>query len=425
MTDFNFLRIKWPKLAAIAADAGRLVEVSPADAISAMQNFCDWAADIALDMYDIGRQNGITQQEKLETLKATGHVPTDVLGRFQNVMLAGERRLYRQNEDVEEARVCLEDVYEIGRWLNKEADHAGWPPRDEFYRPIIAPLGMQADGGGFTSGGGFSEKAKGLQPYIFMGIGALVVIALAVLGIVLVLKGSSNGPSPTVPVITPTPTVSATPMLITEPGTDVTPSTVPETFKYADELTINGGNQNTFYKKLWKFKSGDIKFTIGDKRYENGIGMYIAKSYITKTQGTMELKCKLDATYNKVMFDLGADANLQYEAGHGKYRIQMYCDSDRTTAIYDSNLNDYTFTDLGVTANLVSGAETLVIKLTEQKGTKGTINVVLGDLRLVNGSGTGTEAPTGSSSSSASATAPSGATGSPSSSPSFTATASD
>jgi hypothetical protein len=415
MTDFNFLRIKWPKLAAIAADASRLVEVSPASAVSTMQGFCEWAADIALDMYDISTQNGITQQEKLETLKATGHVPTDVLGRFQNVMLAGQRRLYRQNEDVEEARICLEDIYEVGRWLNKEADRAGWPPRSEYYHPIITPLGMQADGGGggFTSSGGFAEKLKGFQPFIFMGIGAVVVVALAVFGIVLVLKGPSGTPSPTLPVITPTPTVSTTPMLRTEPGTDITPSPEPETFKYVDELTITG-TQNTFYKKLWKFKSGDIKFTIGDQRYENGIGLYIVKSYITKTQGTMTLKCKLDATYEKVIFDLGADANIGYGTGYGKYRIQIYCDSDKTTAIYDSNLNEYTFTDLGVTANLVSGCETLVIKLTEQKGTKGTINVVLGALRLVNGGGTGTAEPSGSSS----ATASSGTAGS--SSPSAT-----
>lgn len=398
MTDFNFLRIKWPKLAAIAADASRLVEVSPSSAISTMQNFCEWAADIALDLNDIKTQSGITQQEKIETLKAIGHAPTDIIGRFQNVMLAGGRRLYRQNEDVEEARMCIEDVYEIGRWLNKEADRAGWPPKSDYYRPMVSPLGMQGEGGGYSSGG-VGEKLRNYQPLIIMGVGALVVIAIAVALIVYVTGGfTPTDAKQTTPNITPTPTVSTTPQLVTEPAGE-TSTPAPEASKFLNDQSLRkfiDTSQNTCYYGKWTYN--DKAFTIGDKHYENGIGMFILKSRITQKQGTMTLTCNLDDDYDKLMFDLGNDANLQYGAGYGKFRIQVYCDSDRNDPAYDSGLNEYDFTDMGVVVN-ISGCKKLIIKLTEQKGTKGTINVVLGDIRLVK---SGAASPAGTDSASAS-----------------------
>ena len=389
MTDFNFLRIKWPKLAAIAADAGRLVEVSPASAIQTMQNFCEWAADIALDFYEINAQNGTTQQEKIDTLRATGHVPADIVERFRSIMLAGGRRMYRDNEDVEEARQCIEDVYEIGRWLNKEADRAGWPPRSDYYRPVITPLGSQAEGGG---GGGFSSgrisQAFGnFKPLILLGAGAIVVIGLAIWGVSSIVA-NSNGPKATLPNLTPTPTVKPTdtPILVTMPVDAVTATPAPETYVFLDTLTAKV-TKETFYKNKWKTDP----LTIGDKTYTNGFGMYIPRGKISGTDGTWSMEFhNLDGKYSKLKFDLGADANPKwYGSGYGYFRIRIYVDST-SNLVYDmgipdvdeGGLKEYTFTDFGREVN-IAGANKLIIRLTERKGSKGTINVVLGDARLV------------------------------------------
>jgi len=385
MTDFNFLRIKWPKLAAIAADASRLVEVSPSSAISTMQNFCEWAADIALDLYDIKTQSGITQQEKIETLKATGNAPVDVIGRFQNVLLAGSSRLYRQNEDVEEARVCIEDVYEIGRWLNKEADRAGWPPKNEYYSPIMSPIGMPAEGGGFASGG-IGEKIKGFQPLIIAAIAALVIIAIATFFIVSIIN-NGNTPKPTLPVITPTPTLTSTLLQETTPGADVTPSPAPETVQFLDALkNAFTSTVNTYFLGKWTFQSGDKPFTISDKQYQNGVGMYVAYKSIAGTSATITVKIKLDGAYDKLRFSLGVDSNLDYGSAYGTFRVIIYKNSTSDSAIvYTSGKQQYDYTDLGKEVD-ITGCTTLYIKLTEWKGTKkNTLNIVLGDIRLVKG----------------------------------------
>lgn len=389
MTDFNFLRIKWPKLAAIAADAGRLVEVSPSSAISTMQNFCEWAADIALDFYDINTQNGITQKEKLDTLKATGHVPADILTRFHNITMAGGRRLYKDNEDVEEARQCIEDVYEIGRWLNKEADRAGWPPKNDYYRPVMSSMGLPDEGGGFSSGR-LGKLFNTFKPLILGGTLIVVVIIVAIVGVKWVINTNAK---PTIPVQTQTPKTTATSQLITMAGDDATATPAPETTVFLDTLTPTTTHKDGFFLQKWKFTSGEHDFKIGDKVYANGIGMFIPKKSITQTQGTWAMKFELEGKYNKLRFDLGIDSALDYGTGYGKFRIRIYCDSDTNDPVYDSTLKEYSFTDLGKEVD-ITGCETLIIKLTEAKGTKGTLNVVLGNIRLVQSDAT---APTDTS----------------------------
>lgn len=426
MTDFNFLRIKWPKLAAIAADAGRLVEVSPSSAISTMHNFCEWAADIALDFYDIDTQNGITQQEKLDTLKATGHVPADILNRFHDIMMAGGRHLYRANEDVEEARQCLEDINEIGRWLNKEADRAGWPPKNDYYRPVISSMGMQGEGsggGGFTAGRA-ANAFNTYKPLILMIGGTLAVIIAAIF----IIKGLVSDNVNTTPTggisITPTRTVESTSALTATPDPNMTPTPPPETVDYLDSLTPKK-TEKSFFLKKWTFQAGEHNFNIADKVYQNGIGMYIPKKSISKTQATLSMSFSLEGKYDKLKFDLGADSKLQYEEGYGKFRVMIYCDSTSNDPVYDSGLKEYTFTDMGREIS-IKGCNTLYIKLTEVKGSKGTINVVLGDIRVVAGGAAGETAatePAGSATASASATADAAATGTAEASASATATA--
>lgn len=416
MTDFNFLRIKWPKLAAIAADAGRLVEVSPASAISTMQNFCEWAADIALDFYEINTQNGITQQEKIDTLKATGHVPADILERYRDVMLAGGRRLYRDNEDVEEARRCIDDVYEIGRWLNKEADRAGWPPRSDYYRPVISSMGLPGESSSFSAGK-IGQVVNNFKPIIIFAAIAIVIIVAAVWGISSIVT-NANAKETAIKITQSPPKITSTPLVVTMPGDEVTPTPKPEVVKFLDELTPTSSRE-TFYLKQWKFKSKTYTFRIGDKQYVNGIGMYIASNSISHDQGTASMKFTLDDEYEKLRFDLGADSDPKwYGTGYGRFRIQIYCNADKEP-VYDSGLKEHDFTDLGKEVN-IEGCKTLTIKITEAKGTKGTINVVLGDIRLVKG-GAGEAASTDGGA--ATGTATNAASSSPGTTPDGTGTA--
>lgn len=419
MTDFNFLRIKWPKLAAIAADAGRLVEVSPASAISGMQNFCEWAADIALDYYEINTQTGITQQEKLDTLKATGHVPGDILERFHDIMMSGGRRLYRENEDVEEARRCIDDVYEIGRWLNKEADRVGWPPKTDYYNPVMSSMGVPGETGSFTTGriGTLLNNYKNL---LIMAAAVIVVIVAAVLLINTVYKNAEKNTNKDLPTLTPTPTVEVSATPTTTAADDATPTPPPEQATFLDQLTPTNTHKDWFFPTKWHFqKSGDVTFTIGDKQYFNGYGMFVPYSKISGSTGSGSMTFKLNGAYQKLRFDLGIDAGLQYGTGYGKYRIVIKADSKQ---IYTTDPQNYDFTDLGKELD-VTGCKTLTITLTEWKGTKkSTLNVVLGNIRVVK-VGAGAE-PTDTSGADEGGDASPDASASPSPSPSPSASAS-
>ena len=403
MTDFNFLRIKWPKLAAIAADASRLVEVSPASAMATMQNFCEWAADIVLDLYDIGTQNGITQQEKLETLRATGHVPPEVIARFNNILVSGGRRAYRINEDVEEARQAIVDVYEIGRWLNKEADRVGWPPRNNGFRPAMSTsMSYSNNSDSFT--GRVSRAAKPMLPIIGLGAAGVLIVVVLIIGIsAWVRSGGDKKPVDNV--------ISATPssLLVTMPTDTPEPTPTPEVLVYLDTLEPSSKPEG-YHPKVWKFNGNESKFAIGDKEYDNGIGFYIPSKAITQTQASKSLTYDLGGKYSRLRFDLGVDANLDYAKGYGYFRIRIYTDDD-TDPVYDSKKQEYTFTALGQDID-IHNCNKLKISLTEYKGDKGTINVVLGDIRLLQGSGSGeqeaTASPTGSGTEESASPTPSG-----------------
>ena len=45
--NYDFLRAHWPKLAALASDAMRLVDISPSVSLSSMRTF-EWASGIIL-----------------------------------------------------------------------------------------------------------------------------------------------------------------------------------------------------------------------------------------------------------------------------------------------------------------------------------------------------------------------------------------
>ncbi len=371
MTDFNFLRIKWPKLAAIAADASRLVEVSPSSAVSTMQNFCEWATDIALDLYSVRVQNGITQQEKMNLLESTGNVPTEILTRMNNILMAGGRRVYHVHEDVEEARRCIDDVYEIARWLNREADRAGWPPRSgNVYRAPASSVASSADSRLFPG-----EIRRPAAPYLKLaGLGVFAVAAVVLL-IVGIIKIAGRGGDQDAVTLSSSPSSTATRVL--EIATD-SPTPVPEVEVYLDTIDPSGAPDKGYYKATWK---DDKALTIADKAYEHGIGWFIPSSTIRESSASASVKYALEGKYNLLRFDLGVDANMDYGEGYGTFRITIYADDEE---VYDSDKQEYDYTEYGTEVDL-KGCDTMKIVLTEKKGSKGTINVVLGDIRLVQG----------------------------------------
>ena len=408
MIDFNFLRIRWPKLAAIAADASRLVEVSPTSAIGTMQNFCEWAADIALDFYDIDTPNGTAQPQKLEMLKSTGRVPPEVLTKFQNIMSGGagttsSYRSYRMHDDVVEARRLIEDMQEVARWLHREADRAGWSSpaspsasRGRASRSSLGPTYAASSGDSRSSGmaGGLLAYLEPYMPILLIAGGVIVVVGLGIgLAFALSGKGSKDAVAGKTDVIlSSTPSADVTGMLNSDaPTASATPA--PEQATYLDELTPMA-TPTGFHNKQWTFGEKTYDFVIETKKYQHGIGLYVPYKSITGTSASVTLKYQLDSKYSAFRFDLGVDADLNgYDSKNGKYQIKIFADED-TTAIWDSKQLAYDGTKPGVSVP-VEGVNTLKIRLTETKGTgKSTLNVVLGNAKLIL-AGTGGGEPTG------------------------------
>ena len=127
-SEFDFLRVKWPKLAAMAADASRLADVSPSSALSSLRTYCEWATDIALDFYELQVAGGASQIEKLEALQTSGMVPAEILQKFHNVRSAGTRTSLREIESASLlVHSSIGDCLDIGQWLFREAEKEGWP----------------------------------------------------------------------------------------------------------------------------------------------------------------------------------------------------------------------------------------------------------------------------------------------------------
>lgn len=429
MIDFNFLRIRWPKLAAIAADASRLVEVSPTSAIGTMQNFCEWAADIALDFYDIDTPNGTAQPQKLEMLKSTSRVPPEILTKFQNIMNGGTEtssnyRSYRMHDDVVEARRLIEDMQEIARWLHREADRAGWSSpaspsanRGRASRSTLGPS-YSSPSGGRSSGmaGGLLAYLEPYMPIVLIAGGVILVVGLGI-GLAFALSGKGNndavsGKGPVV--VSPTPLAEVTDSLTTdEPMASATPK--PEQSVYLDELEDPSSISipTGFHKKQWTFKDQNHTFVIETRQYQHGIGLYVPYKSITGTSASNTIKYQLDGKYDTFRFDLGVDGDLSgYSSKNGKYQIKIYAD-ENATAIWDSKQLAFDETKMGVSVP-VTGVTSLKIRLTEFKGTgNATLNVVLGSAKLVTGGDGSTEPGNGEPTNEESSPPDNGASASP------------
>lgn len=430
-SEMDFLRAKWPKLAALGSEAERLMQITPAGAIECLQSFCSWAADISLELLDIRIDPGASDDEKLNALYASGLMPPEVVEKFQIVFSAGSNSTYRVNITANEAYTCFNHALDIGRWMKRESEvmRAG---RSDAYRPgpppeipvessrrpnILTPpppaTGVDADTRPFyardtqtnadSSDGrdrtprratytkytppsspakseGFLGFFEEYRQYFYIGLAALAMVVIGVVIALAIRNAGKTGPL-VLPSVSP-PTVSADVVLTEEPSPSPSPEPT-ETLTALSSLSVEGTAPKYLTTDRWNFKDPDADFNMNGTKYTSGLGMFVASSTIQEKRGSQSVSYKLESKYTQLSFDLGCDDQLKgYSDNYGQFRLQIYCD-DESDPRYNSDFQKFDFFQANITMD-VTNVTTIKIVLTEEKGDDGTLNVIMGNAMLVN-----------------------------------------
>lgn len=208
-------------------------------------------------------------------------------------------------------------------------------------------------------------------------------LLVAVVAVAIIFSGcSKNEPenitvdSPSIePVVTEEPTAAPT----IQPTAEPTPRV--EMFEYLNDIEPETPIDTVFMGE-WTFRGEQVPITMNGKEYENGVGMYVASADIMGERGSINPQWNFDKTYHKITFDIGCEQSNQYgnETKYGKYKIDILVNGAQ---VWTSEYHDYTYVHQNVELNLTNEeCEILTIKLTQYKGTNGTLNVVLGDFKL-------------------------------------------
>jgi hypothetical protein len=386
-SEFDFLRVKWPKLAAMAADATRLADVSPSSALLSLRTFCEWATDIALDFYELQVAGGASQIEKLEALQSSGMVPSEILQKFHNVRSADSHTSLRESESASVlVRGCISDCLDVGQWLFREAEKEGWPHVDGYsqsYSSIpIAGLGA-SEGGGYDVGGEYNRKfsmSRFMRKYGSVVSLVVVVIVIAGIGtgIMVGFKSCNKEKAPPQNTIEATHTPEPTPIV----ASTATPVPTPEEdpFDYIDDVQVTK-NEPTFYFHHWNLTNYTEAFKTKSGTYTNGIGMYIPFKRIVHDQASLSEAYSLGGKYNKISFDLACETEMgcyDIKDKFGSYKVTITADGKE---VFNSNWRDYDYAGENLGGN-IEGCSRLEITLRQRKGSKGTLNVVMGNVKL-------------------------------------------
>lgn len=422
--DFSFLRARWPKLAALASDAKRLVTISPTVSISSMLTFCEWASEAILYIANVPVAEDASLAEKLDAMHRTPSIPQEIITRFENIQ-AAPNKMRNPLGDSQVSQACLDDLYDIAQWMMRfdsrgslkgPATSTRIPPeeyaQEEAYTEEVQ--GNEGYEGGYAEGnyeeyaeGEYDESGMqdvpaspirefmarftnggGANPLLVI-IPALIVIALLTwLGFIIAGKNK--------PAAKPTPTpqttlaVSALPSFSTpspSPSPSPTPTPAPEVTTYLQDMTFSSNssiNMSHIHKGRWSSEKYNGEFNIDGTTYDHGLGMFIASSEISDKRATKALVIDLGGMYNTFITSYGAEKNWDFgnSKERGSYRINIKVDGVTVHAGEGRSGPDGGVKD--VTVN-VTGAQTLTIELTQRKGSRGTLNIVLGDARLVTG----------------------------------------
>lgn len=387
-SEFDFLRGKWPKMAAIAADASRLVDIIPSSAMKSLEKFTLWSADIALDIYEIQVPGGATQLEKLEALQACGYVPVEVLQKFHNVRTAASRSVNDMNSQTDLANACLSDCREIGQWMIRESEKSGFMPTQQFtpeYRVPISGMNTHApEPDMMPSGYRFNRFLRQYGAYV--ALAAVVVVAgLAVFGITRLFQDrTEEAQAPAAELFDPVEsTFTPVPQDVVVAIEDTaTPEVAPEPeYILVDNLPVA---QEFEVAKLhvgeWDV-SQKRPFQNANQTYESGLGMYLPSKSISESWGNDTMTYNLSGMYEKIQFDVFVDTEGSYgiSSEYGSFEIKMFADG---TKIYETDQAFYDDFFDDITKILPASTLQLKIQLIQKKGTKGTLDVVIGDFFL-------------------------------------------
>lgn len=390
-SEFDFLRVKWPKLAAMAADATRLADVSPSSALSSLRTYCEWATDIALDFYELQVAGGASQIEKLEALQTSGMVPAEILQKFHNVRSAGTRTSLRELESASIlVHSSVADCLDIGQWIFREAEKEGWPQVEGYSQSYgaIPMAGVQGSSevAGYDVGGEYGRKfsfSKFFRRYssLVTLVIAVVVLGGLIIGISYGLKSCNAENELPVTTIEATETHTPSPTSIVPVTQEPEPTPVEDPFEYIDELATTK-SWGTMFKSHWNYKGNTNPFTMGDNIYNHGLGMFVESKDITDIKGSKSAAWNLSGEFYKIVFDLGCDQDFggyDIRAKFGSYKIIIYSDD---IVAWESERLDYEDVIIDQEVLLGDDCSRMEIKLSQYKGTNGTLNVVMGDVKL-------------------------------------------
>ncbi len=392
-SEFDFLRVKWPKLAAMAADASRLADVSPSSALSSLRTYCEWATDIALDFYELQVAGGASQIEKLEALQTSGMVPAEILQKFHNVRSAGSRTSLRDLDSSSKlVHGCIADCLDIGQWLFREAEKEGWPHIDGYSQSYgaIPMAGVQGSSEveGYEVGGDYQRRfsfSRFMRRYGSMVslIIAVIVIGGVVIGISALLRGLKTEKEPPVTTIEYTATYTPEPTNIVPETPTPEPTPEEDPFEYIDDIgmTKASGGSGTVFFSHWNLNGNTDPFTMGGQTYYHGMAFFVKSDQIMETKGSNTVTFYLEGKFDKISFDLGCEQNFGYDvrANFGTYKITIMADDNE---VWPGDRMDYDDVLTNVTVPLGDDCAVLTIKLDQYKGDKGTLNVVMGDFKL-------------------------------------------
>jgi TPR repeat protein/CHAD domain-containing protein len=129
--------------------------------------------------------------------------------------------------------------------------------------------------------------------------------------------------------------------------------------------------------------TGDFMALVGDEaRQVSGIGWFVPSSAIDSkeegAQGQVKAVYDLGGQYKKLTFLLSADQVWTDGAAAGTYNLTVACDGE---TVYDSGWCDHLTSQTGIEVDL-TGCGELTFTLTQRRGVKGTLNIVMGELAL-------------------------------------------
>lgn len=191
-------------------------------------------------------------------------------------------------------------------------------------------------------------------------------------------KTIEDTPKPTIkPTSEPTTELTANP----EADTTVEPTqSLEEQFTYISEIPLEQTFDTVFISQ-WNLPTNTDPFVVNGQLYTEGLGMYIDPELIMKEQASITAVLNLEKKYDRMTFDLGCEQSMDYDIAkkYGEYEIIIIADGK---IAWESGWRDYSYFGDNIEVRIGGECERLELKLKQRKGSKGTLKVVLGNMKL-------------------------------------------